>query len=84
MIMPTFDRKEQQNARNPLPDIPMDAETKRQMAESLKTIVGPMQNVFRALNKWFQITLDEDRARKFIRAVSLLLTLRRLFDTDIS
>jgi len=62
-------KEEQENFRE-LPDIPMDDETKAKLGQALLNNVAPMANVSRALPRWFQLTLDEDQARKFFRAVS--------------
>ncbi|RQM07200.1 hypothetical protein DH86_00000896 [Scytalidium sp. 3C] len=57
-------------AREPLPDLPMDAETKAAMAKLLRDILTPLANVGKAVPKWYQLTHDQTRARLFFRTVS--------------
>jgi hypothetical protein len=64
-------REEEERGKEPLPDIPMDPETKAATEELLKAIVPPMNNVGRVVFRWFMVTLDEGRTRAFFRAVSL-------------
>lgn len=52
------------------PDISMDQETRTATANGLRAIVAPLNNVHKAVPKWFQITHDEGRARAFFRNVS--------------
>jgi hypothetical protein len=63
-------KEEQERGKEPLPDIPMDPETKAATEELLKAIVGPLTNVARVVPRWFLVTLDEGRTRAFYRAVS--------------
>lgn len=62
--------QEELQRREPLPDIPMDQETKQTMVNLLREIHGPLTNVGKAVPKWFQITRDVARARLFFRTVS--------------
>jgi hypothetical protein len=61
-------REEEERGKEPLPDIPMDPETKAATEELLKAIVPPMNNVGRVVFRWFMVTLDEGRTRAFFRA----------------
>ncbi|KAH8803559.1 hypothetical protein F5884DRAFT_904076 [Xylogone sp. PMI_703] len=63
----TIMREESMKAREPLPDIPMDAETKVLMAKLLRDILSPLANVGKAVPKWYQLTHDQTRARIFFR-----------------
>jgi hypothetical protein len=63
--------QEEAQRRDPLPDIPMDAETKQTMLNLLRSIQVPLANVGRAVPRWFQYTRDVARARMFFRAVSI-------------
>ncbi len=63
-------REEEERGKEPLPNIPMDAETKAATEELLKAIVQPLNNVGRVVPRWFLVTLDEQRTRAFFRAVS--------------
>jgi hypothetical protein len=66
-----INKEEQEKAnKHPLPDLPMDQATKTQTEQLLRAIKGPLANVLKAVPKWFQITLDEQRARSFFQAVS--------------
>jgi hypothetical protein len=68
-----INKEEQEKAnKHPLPDLPMDQATKTQTEQLLRAIKGPLANVLKAVPKWFQITLDEQRARSFFQAVSQL------------
>jgi hypothetical protein len=63
-------REEEERGKEPLPDIPMDPETRAATEELLKAIVQPLNNVGRVVPRWFLVTLDEGRTRAFFRAVS--------------
>ncbi|KAH8815602.1 hypothetical protein F5884DRAFT_183886 [Xylogone sp. PMI_703] len=63
----TIMQEESMKAREPLPDIPMDAETKASMAKLLRDILSPLANVGKAVPKWYQLTHDQTRARMFFR-----------------
>jgi hypothetical protein len=63
-------KEELERGKEPLPDIPMDSETKAATEELLKAIVGPLTNVAKVVPRWFLVTLDEGRTRAFYRAVS--------------
>jgi hypothetical protein len=63
-------KEELERGKEPLPDIPMDSETKAATEELLKAIVGPLTNVAKVVSRWFLVTLDEGRTRAFYRAVS--------------
>jgi hypothetical protein len=66
-----INKEEQEKAnKQPLPDLPMDQATKTQTEQLLRAIKVPLANVLKAVPKWFQITLDEQRARSFFQAVS--------------
>ena len=65
----SFSQEEAQRAREPLPDIPMDPETKATMITLLRQIHQPLSNVAKAVPKWFAVTRDENRARIFFRTV---------------
>ena len=66
-----INKEEQEKAnKRHLPDLPMDQEIKTQTEQLLRAIKGPLANVLKAVPKWFQITLDEQRARSFFQAVS--------------
>jgi hypothetical protein len=62
--------QEEAQRREPLPDIPMDQETKQTMLNLLRQILLPLANVGKAVPKWFQITGDVTRARQFFHTVS--------------
>jgi hypothetical protein len=66
----SFSQEEAQRAREPLPDIPMDPETKATMINLLRQIQQPLTNVAKAVPRWFAVTHDENRARIFFRTVS--------------
>jgi hypothetical protein len=66
----TIQKEEEERGKEPLPNIPMDAETKAATEELLKAIVQPLNNVGRVVPRWFLVTLDEQRTRAFFRAVS--------------
>ena len=68
-------QEEAQRAREPLPDIPMDPETKATMINLLRQIQQPLTNVAKAVPRWFAVTHDENRARIFFRAVGSSTTL---------
>lgn len=68
-------KEEREKFRDSHQDIPMDEATRKQTAARIMQIVGPLTNVGKILSRWFQITLDEETARKYCRAVSY-----RLFD----
>jgi hypothetical protein len=63
-------KEEAERSKEPLPDIPMDPETKATTEELLKAIVVPLTNVARVVPRWFLVTNDEARTRAFYRAVS--------------
>lgn len=63
--------EEQQSSRNPLPDIPMDAETKKRMQDSLQAVLPHAKNVSKVIPRWFALTLDDERTRKYFRTVSI-------------
>lgn len=62
--------QEEAQRRDPLPDIPMDQETKQTMVNLLRQIQTPLTNVGKAVPKWFQLTHDVARAKLFFRTVS--------------
>lgn len=66
-------REEEERAKEPLADIPMDQETKAATEDLLKAIVPPLNNVGRVVFRWFMVTLDEGRTRAFFRAVRYLI-----------
>ncbi|KAG0646689.1 hypothetical protein D0Z07_6279 [Hyphodiscus hymeniophilus] len=63
----SFSVDEALRAREPLPDIPMDPQTKETMVNLLRQIHTPLSNVAKAVPKWFAVTHDENRARIFFR-----------------
>jgi hypothetical protein len=63
-------REEEERGKEPLPNIPMDPETKAATEELLKAIVPPLNNVGRVVLQWYLVTLDEMRTKAFFRAVS--------------
>jgi hypothetical protein len=63
-------REEEERGKEPLPDIPMDPDTKASTEELLKAIVPPLNNVGRVVLRWYLVTLDDVRTRAFFRAVS--------------
>lgn len=48
-------------------NIPMDEETRKTTALKIQQIVGPLTNVGKILSRWFQITSDEETARKYCK-----------------
>lgn len=67
-------KEERDKFRDSHQDIPMDEATRKQTAMRIMQIVGPLTNVGKILSRWFQITLDEETARNYCRAVSYLLS----------
>jgi hypothetical protein len=65
-----IEREEDERGKEPLPDIPMDSDTKASTEELLKAIVPPLNNVGRVVLRWYLVTLDDVRIRAFFRAVS--------------
>jgi hypothetical protein len=63
-------REERENFREAQQDIPMDEATRKQTAFRIQQIISPLTNVGKILSRWFQITSDEETARKYCRAVS--------------
>lgn len=68
--------QEEAQRRDPLPDIPMDQETKQTMVNLLRQLQVPLINVGKAVPRWFHITRDVARARLFVRTVSHPFTSR--------
>jgi hypothetical protein len=64
-------KEERDNFRDSQQDIPMDEATRKFTAQRILQIVGPLTNVGKILSRWFQITSDEETARKYCRVVSV-------------
>lgn len=56
-------------AREPLADIPMDQDTRSRVAGLLRDMHGPLNNMGKAIPKWYTMTRDDSRAREFFRTV---------------
>jgi hypothetical protein len=54
----------------PAADIDMDQEAKVNVLNALRGIIPPLQNMGRAVLKWYQVIRDETRLRLFFRLVS--------------
>ena len=63
-------QEEIKRARDSLPDITMDAQTKLTVTNMLLEILTPLHNMGKAFQRWYQITHDDSRARIFFRTVS--------------
>ncbi|TVY39160.1 hypothetical protein LOCC1_G005571 [Lachnellula occidentalis] len=60
-------RNEEQQNNQPAPEIPMDPATKADVVKRLKEILVPLNNMNRAVVRWYQITRDEPRTKAFFR-----------------
>ncbi|TVY35968.1 hypothetical protein LSUB1_G007338 [Lachnellula subtilissima] len=60
-------RNEEQQNNQPAPEIPMDPTTKADTAKRLREILQPLNNMNRAVVRWYQITRDEPRTKAFFR-----------------
>ncbi|KUJ20910.1 uncharacterized protein LY89DRAFT_418839 [Mollisia scopiformis] len=63
-----IEKEEQERASAPLPDLPLDEEYKTKIRSQVRSIISSMQNVNKAMPRWYQITHNEERARQFFRA----------------
>jgi hypothetical protein len=54
----------------PAADIYMDQETKVNVLNALRGIIQPLQNMGRAVLRWYQVIRDDARLRQFFRLVS--------------
>lgn len=63
-------RQDEVSKFRPLPDIPMDQETKQAVANKLINTAPKLNNVFKVAPRWFVISHDENRLRLFFRTVS--------------
>lgn len=63
-------RNEEQQNTQPAPEIPMDPGTKGDTVKRLRDIILPLNNMNRAVFRWYQITRDEPRTKAFFRLVS--------------
>lgn len=54
-------------ARDPLPDVHMDQETRSRVAGLLRDMHAPLNNMGKAIPKWYTMTRDDNRAREFFR-----------------
>ena len=63
-------REEEERAKEPLPNIPMDPETKAATEKLLIAIVPTLNNLGRVVLRWYLVTLDDVRIRAFFRIVS--------------
>lgn len=64
---------EEEMKRPQEPPIPMDAATKASTASRLRSVAPTLQNVTKAIPKWYQVVRDEGRIRQFFHIVSCLL-----------
>lgn len=73
----TIMREETEKAqKEPFIVIPMTVEEKGQVTASLRSqLLQPLNNMVKALSRWYQITKDDERARKFCALVSNTLSL---------
>ncbi|TVY57675.1 hypothetical protein LCER1_G004184 [Lachnellula cervina] len=60
-------RNEEQQNTQPAPEIPMDPGTKGDTVKRLRDIILPLNNMNRAVFRWYQITRDEPRTKAFFR-----------------
>jgi hypothetical protein len=67
-------REERDNFRDSQ-HIPMDENARKLTAQMIMAIIGPLNNVGKILSRWFQITSDEEQARKYCRIVSCMIFL---------
>lgn len=72
----TIMREEDEKAKNePFIVIPMTAEQKNQVTAQLRSqLLQPLNNMSKALTRWYQITKDDERARTFCALVSNALS----------
>lgn len=70
-----IEKDEQQKSSGALSDIQLDEEYKTKMGAQVRSLISSMQNVNKAMPRWFQITHNEERARQFFHAVSSHLIL---------
>lgn len=70
-------REEDEKAKKePFIAIPMTAEKKNQVTAQLRAqLLQPLNNMSKALTRWYQITKDDERARTFCALVSNILFL---------
>lgn len=61
--------EEQTRAREPLPDIPQDQETRMKIASMLRDIPSSLNNMMKAIPKWYAMTRDDTRARDYFYTV---------------
>jgi hypothetical protein len=60
-------------ARESLPDLPLDQETRIKIASLLRDIPPSLNNMMKAIPKWYAMTRDETRAREYFYAVRRIL-----------
>jgi len=62
--------QEENSKVQPMSDLPLDMDAKRIITAKLRENATPLNNLSKAIGRWFAITHDEARARAFIRTVS--------------
>jgi hypothetical protein len=65
----TIMEEENVRAREPLPEIPQDQETRLKVASLLRNIPSSLNNMMKVIPKWYAMTRDDNRARDYFHTV---------------